>query len=74
MNQGLIALSIGITMLSCVAAGIGISMATAKATESIARQPEAAKNIRNLLLLGSVLVEATAIYGMFISFILLSKM
>jgi F-type H+-transporting ATPase subunit c len=74
MNSGIIALAVSICMLTAVGAGIGISMATGKATEAAARQPEAAKNIRSILLIGSVLAEATAIYGMFIAFLLLSKM
>ncbi|MDD3187474.1 MAG: ATP synthase F0 subunit C [Bacilli bacterium] len=72
--SGTIALAIGICMTSCAAAGIGIGMATGKAVEAIARQPEASKSIRSLLLLGAVLVESTAIYGMFVSFLLLAKM
>lgn len=74
MNSGLIALAASICMLTAFGAGIGIAIATGKATEAVARQPEAAKNIRAVLLLGSVLAEATAIYGMFIAFLLFTKM
>ena len=74
LNTGLMAISVGICMLSCIGAGIGISLATGKATEAAARQPEAAKNIRSILLIGAVLAEATAIYGMFIAFLIVSKM
>ena len=49
--------------LPCLGAGIGIGLATSKAVEAIARQPEADSKITKNLLLGSALAEATAIYG-----------
>lgn len=50
-------------LLTCVAAGVVMGLATAKATESIARQPEAAGKINSLLIIGLALTESTAIYG-----------
>ena len=44
-------------------AGLGIAIATGKASEAIARQPEASGQIRSSLLIGCALAEATAIYG-----------
>ena len=52
-------------------AGIGIGIATGKATEAVARQPEADGKISKLLLLGCALAEATAIYGFVIALLLL---
>lgn len=52
-----------ICLLTCVAAGVVMGIATAKATEAIARQPEAAGKINSLLILGLALTESTAIYG-----------
>ena len=52
-------------------AGVGIGIATAKATEAIARQPEAKKDIRSAMLLGCVLAEATAIYGFVIALLII---
>ena len=46
-----------------IGAGVGISFATAKTSEAIARQPEAAEKIRSTFILGAALAEATAIYG-----------
>ena len=46
--------------------GIGIGIATGKATEAVARQPEMAGKIQTLLL-GAALAEATAIYGLVIA-------
>ena len=51
----------GIAVLTGLGAGLGIGIATSKATEAIARQPEAAGDINKTLLLGMALAEATAI-------------
>ena len=42
----------GIAVLTGIGAGLGIGIATSKATEAIARQPEAAGAINKALLLG----------------------
>ncbi len=59
-----------IAVLTGIGAGIGIGLATSKAVEAIARQPEAAGDIRNSLLLGAALAEATAIYGFVIALLI----
>lgn len=58
-----IAIGAGIAVLTGIGAGIGIGFATAKSSEAIARQPEAAGQIRSSMLIGCALAEATAIYG-----------
>ena len=58
----LIAIGAGIAVFGAVGAGIGIGIATGKASEAVARQPEADSKIRNILILGCALAEATAIY------------
>ncbi len=58
----IIAIGAGIAVLGALGAGIGIGIATGKATEAVARQPEADGKIRNMLILGCALAEATAIY------------
>ena len=45
-------------------------MATSKAVEAIARQPEAESKISKSLLLGCALAEATAIYGFVIGLLI----
>ena len=57
--------------LAAIGAGIGIGLATSKATEAVARQPEAEGKITKLLLLGSALAEATAIYGFVIGLLII---
>ena len=48
---------------------IGQGLATGKAVESIARQPEAANDIRGALLLGLALIEALTIYALLVVFV-----
>mgnify|MGYP003214252109 CR=1 FL=1 len=47
----LVAIGAAVAVITGIGAGIGIGLATGKATESIARQPEAKKDIRSSLLL-----------------------
>ena len=71
MNTTLIAIGAGIAVLSALGAGSGIGIATGKATEAIARQPEADGKINKALILGCALAEATAIYGFVIAFLII---
>ena len=66
----LVAIGAGISVLTGIGAGIGIGMATSKAVEAIARQPEAESKISKSLLLGCALAEATAIYGFVIGLLI----
>ena len=56
-----------------VSAGIGMAIATSKAIDATARQPEAESKIRTTLLLGLAFIETTAIYGLFIAIMLVIK-
>ena len=71
MSGTIIAIGAGIAVLGSFGAGIGIGLATSKATEAVARQPEAEGKITKLLLLGSALAEATAIYGFVIGLLII---
>ena len=62
--MSLTALGAGIAALGCIGAGVGLGLATAKATDAVARQPEAEGKIRTTLILGAALAEATAIYAL----------
>ena len=57
-------------LLTGIGAGFGIGIATSKAAEAIARQPEAAGAINKALLLGCALAEATAIYGFVVALLM----
>ncbi len=69
--MSLVALGAGIAVLTGIGAGIGIGMATSKAVDAIARQPEAESKISKNLLLGCALAEATAIYGFVIAVLII---
>lgn len=62
-----------LALLPCMGAGIMMGFATAKATEAVARQPEASGKINSILLMGLALAESTAIYAFVIALILAVK-
>jgi len=66
-----IAIGAAIAVLAGLGAGLGIGIATGKAVEAIARQPEAAGKIQTSLLLGCALAEATAVYGLVASVLII---
>lgn len=66
-----VALGAGIAALACIGAGVGIGIAAGKASEAVARQPEAESKIMKMLLLGGALAEATAIYGFVIGILII---
>ncbi len=68
---GLIAIGAAVAVLTGIGAGIGIGNATSKATEAIARQPQAKGDIRNALIIGCALAEATAVYGLVIGIMII---
>ncbi len=65
------AIGAGIAVLTGFGAGIGMGIATSKACEAIARQPEASGKVQSSLLLGLALAESTAIYGFVIAILIL---
>lgn len=71
MTGSIIAIGAGIALICGIGAGIGIGIATGKAVEAIARQPEAAGQIRSTLIIGAALSEATAVYGLVASLLII---
>lgn len=69
-QEGFIAIGAGIAILTGLGAGIGMGIATGKAVEATARQPEANGKISTMLLIGLAFAETTAIYGFVISILL----
>ncbi len=67
----LVAIGAAVAVLTGLGAGLGISLATGKAVDAIARQPEAESKISKNLILGCALAEATAIYGFIIGFLII---
>lgn len=69
--MSLVAIGAGIAALTGIGAGVGIGIATSKAVDAIARQPEADGKISKTLILGCALAEATAIYGFVIALLII---
>ena len=67
----LVAIGAAVAVLTGLGAGLGISLATGKAEDAIARQPEAESKISKNLILGCALAEATAIYGFIIGLLII---
>lgn len=67
----MVAIGAAIAAFTGIGAGVGIGIATSKAVDAVARQPEADGKIMKLLLLGCALAEATAIYGFVVSIMIL---
>ena len=67
----LVAIGAAVAVLTGLGAGLGISLATGKAVDAIARQPEAESKISKHLILGCALAEATAIYGFIIGLLII---
>lgn len=59
--------------LSTIGVGIGQGIASAKALEGMARQPEIIGDLRTNLLICLAMMEALAIYGLVIAFMLFGK-
>ena len=73
-SSGIIALAAALCIaISTIGPAISQGKAAAKAMEAIARQPEAAGNIRSTLIVSLGMIEALTIYGLLISFMLISK-
>ena len=56
--------------IATIGPGIGQGMAAAKAMHAIARQPEAAGDIRTSFILSLAFMEALTIYGLLIAFMI----
>jgi F-type H+-transporting ATPase subunit c len=56
--------------LAAIGPGIGIGYLVGKSVESMARQPEAAGMVRTTMFLGIAFVEALALFGFVLSFII----
>ena len=70
----LLPIGVALCLLSCMGAGLGMGFATAKAVDSVGRQPEASGKINSILLLGLALTESTAIYGFVTALIMMFTM
>ena len=73
-SEAFYAIGAAIAAFTRIGAGVGMGIATGKAVESIARQPEAEGKIRTTLMLGLAFAETTAIYGLLIAILMVIKL
>ena len=70
-GEGLSTIGKGLVFgLGAIGPGIGLGFLIGKAIESMARQPEAAGMVRTTMFLGIAFVEALALFGFVLSFII----
>lgn len=69
--SGLALLGAGIAMIGGLGPGIGQGIAASRACEAVGRNPEAAGEIRAMMVLGIALAETTGIYALVIALILI---
>ena len=73
-NSAIIAIAAALAIaVSTIFPAIGQGKAAKSAMESIARQPDAANDIRSTLIIALALMEALTIYGLLIALLLVSK-
>lgn len=59
--------------LGAIGSGVGGGLVAETSCEGVARQPESASAVTNIMLLGQAVTQTTAIYGLLVSFILMFK-
>ncbi|MCI9044529.1 MAG: ATP synthase F0 subunit C [Peptococcaceae bacterium] len=74
MESAIIALAAALAIaISTIFPALGQGKVGAAAMESIARQPEAAGDIRTAMILAMALLEALTIYGLLIAFMIVGN-
>lgn len=61
----------GIAMLGALGTGIGQGYAAGKASEAVARNPEAESKIRTMMIVGCAIAETAAIYSLITAILLI---
>ncbi len=73
-QSGVIAIAAAIAIaVSTIFPALAQGLTAKSAMESIARQPDAAKDIRSSLIVALAMMEALTIYGLLIAFMLIAK-
>ena len=73
-DSAIIAIAAAISIaVSTIFPALGQGKAAAAAMESIARQPDAAGDVRSSLIISMAMMEALTIYGLLIAFMLVAK-
>ena len=72
ITRGLIAIGAGLCMgIGAIGPALGEGNAVGKALEGMARQPEAANNLRTNMILGCAITETTGIYSLVVALLLI---
>ena len=76
MNEAIVIVAKALGAALCMGVGsigpaLGEGKAVSTALEGMARQPEAASNLRTNMILGCAITETTGIYSLLISFLIL---
>lgn len=61
----------GLAMLGALGTGIGQGFAAGKASEAVARNPEAESKIRTMMIVGCAIAETAAIYSLIVAILLI---
>lgn len=70
--KAMCAIGAGLCMgIGAIGPALGEGNAVGRALEGMARQPEAADNLRTNMILGCAITETTGIYSLLISFLIL---
>jgi F-type H+-transporting ATPase subunit c len=72
--SALIGIGAAIAVFTGIGAGVGIGIATYGMSQAISRQPEASGKITPMFLVGIALAESTAIYGLVVAILLVTKL
>ena len=74
MEKAIIAIAAAVAIaVSTIFPAIAQGKTATAAMESIARQPDAAKDIRSTLIISLAMIEALTIYGLLVAFMLVGK-
>ncbi|WEK82870.1 MAG: ATP synthase F0 subunit C [Mycoplasma sp.] len=61
----------GLAMVGAIGTGVGQGYAAGKASEAVARNPEAENKIRTMMIVGCAIAETAAIYCLIIAILLI---
>ena len=70
VGQGLVAIGAGLAVATGIGAGVGQGIAAGYAAGAVGRNPEAEGKIRTMMIIGQAVAEASALYGLLISLVL----
>lgn len=74
MERAIIAIAAALAIaLSTIFPAMAQGKTASAAMESIARQPDSAKEIRSTLIISLAMIEAITIYGLLVAFMLVGK-